>query len=63
MKKKKYVAPEISVIEMDPLQIMAGSLESDRGWSPDGDERMDSASRKKRMVEIMNSKFYIAKTL
>ena len=39
MKKKKYVAPEISVIEMDPLQIMAGSLESDRGWSPDGDEK------------------------
>ena len=39
MKKKKYVAPEISVIEMDPLQVMAGSLESDRGWSPDGDEK------------------------
>ncbi|WP_278672756.1 hypothetical protein [Leyella stercorea] len=39
MKKKKYVAPEISVIEMDPLQIMAGSLENDRGWSPDGDEK------------------------
>ena len=37
MKKKKYVAPEISVIEMEPLQIMAGSLESARGWSPDGD--------------------------
>lgn len=39
MKKKKYVAPEISVIEMDPLQIMAGSLEGGRGWSPDGDEK------------------------
>lgn len=39
MKNKKYVAPEISVIEMDPLQIMAGSIESDRGWSPDGDEK------------------------
>lgn len=39
MKKKKYVAPEISVIEMDPLQIMAGSLENDRGWSPDDDEK------------------------
>lgn len=39
MKKKKYVAPEISVIEMDPLQIMAGSLENDRGWSPDGGEK------------------------
>lgn len=39
MKKKKYVAPEISVIEMDPLQIMAGSIESNRGWSPDGDEK------------------------
>lgn len=39
MKKKKYVVPEISVIEMEPLQIMAGSLESDRGWSPDGDEK------------------------
>lgn len=37
MKKKKYVAPEIGVVEMEPLQIMAGSLESDRGWSPDGD--------------------------
>ena len=37
MRKKRYVAPEISVIEMEPLQIMAGSLESDRGWSPDGD--------------------------
>lgn len=38
MKKKKYVAPEISVIEIEPLQIMAGSIESNRGWSPDGDE-------------------------
>ena len=38
MKKKKYVAPEVSVIEMEPLQIMAGSIESDRGWTPDGDE-------------------------
>ena len=38
MKKKKYVAPEISVIEMEPLQIMAGSIASDRGWTPDGDE-------------------------
>ena len=54
MKKKKYVAPEVSVIEMEPLQIMAGSI-SDRGWTPDGDE-------KKRM-EIMNSKFSIANTL
>lgn len=36
MKKKKYVAPEISVIGMEPLQIMAGSV-SDRGWTPDGD--------------------------
>ena len=36
MKKKKYVAPEISVIGMEPLQIMAGSI-SDRGWTPDGD--------------------------
>lgn len=39
MKKKKYVAPEISVIEMETLQIMAGSIENDRGWSPDGDEK------------------------
>lgn len=39
MKKKKYVAPEIGVIEMETLQIMAGSLENDRGWSPDGDEK------------------------
>ncbi len=38
MKKKKYVAPEISVIGMEPLQIMAGSIASDRGWTPDGDE-------------------------
>lgn len=38
MKKKKYVAPEISVIEMESLQIMAGSVGSDRGWTPDGDE-------------------------
>lgn len=36
MKKKKYVAPEISVIEMESLQIMAGSP---RGWTPDGDEK------------------------
>lgn len=35
MKKKKYVAPEISVIGMEPLQIMAGSNESVRGWTPD----------------------------
>ncbi len=32
MKKKKYVAPEITVIEMEPLQIMTAS-----GWTPDGD--------------------------
>ena len=38
MKKKKYVAPEISVVEMEPLQIMAGSI-SDRGWTPDGEEK------------------------
>ena len=38
MKKKKYVAPEISVIVMEPLQIMAGSIGSDRGWTPDGNE-------------------------
>lgn len=38
MKKKKYVAPEISVIGMEPLQIMTGSIGSDRGWTPDGDE-------------------------
>lgn len=37
MKKKKYVAPEVSVIEMEPLQIMAGSIASNRGWTPDGD--------------------------
>lgn len=36
MKKKKYVAPEIRVIGMEPLQIMAGSIASDRGWTPDG---------------------------
>ena len=39
MKKKKYVAPEISVIGMEPLQIMAGSIGSDRSWTPDGDEK------------------------
>lgn len=33
MKKKKYVAPEVSVIEMEPLQIMTAS-----GWTPDGDK-------------------------
>ena len=38
MKKKKYVAPEVSVIGMEPLQIMAGSI-SDCGWTPDGDEK------------------------
>ena len=37
MKKKKYVAPEITVIGIEPLQIMAGSI-SDRGWTPDGVE-------------------------
>lgn len=36
MKKKKYVAPEISVIEMESLQIMAVSPQSNRGWAPDG---------------------------
>lgn len=36
MKKKKYVAPEISVIEMESLQIIAGSPQSNRGWTPDG---------------------------
>lgn len=47
MKKKKYVAPEISVIEMESLQIIAASPEhpsspalpdtDTRGWTPDGD--------------------------
>lgn len=47
MKKKKYVAPEISVIEMESLQIMAVSPQrpsspalpdtGNRGWTPDGD--------------------------
>lgn len=37
MKKKKYVAPEISVIEMESSQIIAGSPQSNRGWTPDGD--------------------------
>ena len=31
--KKKYVAPEITVIGMEPLQIMNAS-----GWTPDGDK-------------------------
>lgn len=49
MKKKKYVAPEINVIEMESLQIMAVSPYSPsspklpdtgtRGWTPDGDEK------------------------
>lgn len=49
MKKKKYVAPEINVIEMESLQIMAVSPNSPsspaihdtgtRGWTPDGDEK------------------------
>lgn len=39
MKKKKYVAPEISVIEMESSQIIAGSPQSTRGWTPDGDEK------------------------
>ena len=38
MKKKKYIAPEITVIEMESSQIMAGSVRSDRGWTPDGDK-------------------------
>lgn len=50
MKKKKYFAPEITVIEMESSQIMAGSSGSanspsspglpdtgTRGWTPDGD--------------------------
>lgn len=36
MKKRKYVAPEISVIEMESSQIIAGSPQSNRGWTPDG---------------------------
>lgn len=36
MKKNKYVAPEISVIEMESSQIIAGSPQSNRGWTPDG---------------------------
>lgn len=76
MKKKKYVAPEISVIGMEPLQIMTGSIGSDHGSTPDGDKTMDSlagllmvtktmdsAFRKKRKMESMNSKFYIDNTL
>lgn len=38
MKKKKYLAPKITVIEMESSQIMAGSIASDRGWTPDGDK-------------------------
>ena len=33
MKKKKFVAPEITVIEMESSQIMAVS-----GWTPDGNK-------------------------
>lgn len=33
MKKKKYVAPEITVIEMESSQIMTVS-----GWTPDGNK-------------------------
>ena len=32
------MTPKISVIGMEPLKIMAGSIVSDRGWTPDGDE-------------------------
>ena len=42
MKKNKYVAPEIKVVGIEPLQIMAGSAGSagsDCGWTPDGDEK------------------------
>ncbi|WP_299339193.1 hypothetical protein [uncultured Prevotella sp.] len=51
MKKKKYFAPEINVIEMESSQIMAGSSNSPSGpsspdlpgtgtsgWTPDGDK-------------------------
>ena len=34
MKKKKYIAPEITVIEMESSQIMVVS-----GWTPDGDKK------------------------
>lgn len=34
MKKKKYVAPKITVIEMESSQIMVVS-----GWTPDGDKK------------------------
>lgn len=54
MKKKKYVAPEINVIEMESLQIMAVSPDSPsspnlpntgtRGWTPTVIQTMDSAS-------------------
>lgn len=46
MKKKKYFAPEINVIEMESSNIMAGSGSQGspdhpgtgtRGWTPDGD--------------------------
>ena len=49
MKKKKYFAPEITVIEMESSNIMAGSGSpgspgspdlpdtGTRGWTPDGD--------------------------
>ena len=50
MKKKKYFAPEINVIEMESSNIMAGSGNSSNpgssdlpdtgtrgGWTPDGD--------------------------
>lgn len=49
MKKKKYFAPEITVIEMESSNIMAGSGSQGspsspdlpdtgtRGWTPDGD--------------------------
>lgn len=33
MKKKKYIDPKITVIEMEPSQIMTLS-----GWTPDSDK-------------------------
>lgn len=36
--KKKYIAPAINIIEIQPISMLAASP-GDKGWTPSGDKK------------------------
>lgn len=52
MKKNKYVAPEIKVVGIEPLQIMTVS-----GWTPNSDETNNGFSVQEEEEEEENGEY------